>query len=72
MNLVQDGIGQKIGLFISGVSAFITAIIIGFVRSWKLSLIMLSATVALILIMGVNGAFMKKNQTVSVYSSFPG
>jgi ATP-binding cassette subfamily B (MDR/TAP) protein 1 len=66
MNLVQDGIGQKIGLFISGVSAFITAIIIGFVRSWKLSLIMLSATVALILIMGVNGAFMKKNQTVSV------
>jgi ATP-binding cassette subfamily B (MDR/TAP) protein 1 len=66
MNLVQDGIGQKIGLFISGVSGFITAIIIGFVRSWKLSLIMLSATVTLIFIMGINGAFMKKNQTVSV------
>jgi ATP-binding cassette subfamily B (MDR/TAP) protein 1 len=66
MNLVQDGIGQKIGLFVSGVSAFVTAIIIGFVRSWKLSLIMLSATVALILMMGVNGTLMKKNQTVSV------
>lgn len=66
MNLVQDGIGQKIGLFVSGVSAFITAIIIGFVRSWKLSLIMFSATIALILMMGVNGAFMKKNQVVSI------
>ena len=66
MNLVQDGIGQKIGLFVSGISAFITAIIVGFVRSWKLSLIMLSATVALVLLMGVNGAFMKKNQTISV------
>jgi ATP-binding cassette subfamily B (MDR/TAP) protein 1 len=66
MNLVQDGIGQKIGLFVSGISAFVTAIIIGFVRSWKLSLIMLSVTVALVLLMGVNGTFMKKNQTISV------
>ncbi|KAH8723383.1 P-loop containing nucleoside triphosphate hydrolase protein [Phaeosphaeriaceae sp. PMI808] len=66
MNLVEDGIGQKIGLFITGVSAFVTAIIIGFVRSWKLSLIMISATVTLILMMGVCGAVMKKNQIVSV------
>ena len=66
MNLVQDGIGQKIGLFVTGVSGFVSAIIIGFIRSWKLSLIMLSATVALVLMMGVNGTLMKKNQTVSV------
>lgn len=66
MNLVQDGIGQKIGLFVSGVSMFVSAIIIGFIRSWKLSLIMLSATVALVLMMGVNGTLMKKNQTLAI------
>ncbi|CAN9148363.1 unnamed protein product [Alternaria alternata] len=66
MNLVQDGIGQKIGLFVTGVSMFVTAIIIGFIRSWKLSLIMLAATVALIMMMGVNGTLMKKAQTLSI------
>src|SRR5262245_45714090 len=66
MNLVQDGVGQKIALFISGVSMFVSAMIVGFVRSWKLTLIMFSATVALVLMMGVNGAMMKKNQTLSI------
>ncbi|USP78805.1 ABC multidrug transporter mdr1 [Curvularia clavata] len=66
MNLVQDGIGQKIGLFVTGVSMFVSAIIIGFIRSWKLSLIMLAATLALILMMGVNGTMMKKAQTQSI------
>ncbi|KAA8623420.1 Leptomycin B resistance protein pmd1 [Pyrenophora tritici-repentis] len=66
MNLVQDGIGQKIGLFVTGVSMFVSALIIGFIRSWKLSLIMLAATVALILMMGVNGTLMKKAQTLSI------
>ncbi|CBY01299.1 similar to multidrug resistance protein 1 [Plenodomus lingam JN3] len=66
MNLVQDGIGQKIGLFVTGVSMFVSALIVGFVRSWKLSLIMLAATFALILMMGVNGALMRKAQTLSI------
>lgn len=66
MNLVQDGIGQKIGLFVTGVSMFTSAIIIGFIRSWKLSLIMLAGTFALIMMMGFNGAMMKKAQTLSI------
>lgn len=66
MNLVQDGIGQKIGLFVTGVSMFASGIVVGFIRSWKLSLIMLSATLALILMMGVNGTLMKKAQTLSI------
>lgn len=66
MNLVQDGIGQKIGLFISGTSMFVSAIIVGFVRSWKLTLIMLSATVALVLMMAINGKNMQVNQTKAV------
>jgi ATP-binding cassette subfamily B (MDR/TAP) protein 1 len=66
MNLVQDGIGQKIGLFVAGVSGFITAIIIGFIRSPKLAGIMISATLALFIVIGSCGVFMKKNQVVSI------
>lgn len=66
MNLVQDGIGQKIALFLTGCSMFVSALVVGFVRSWKLSLIMFSATVAMVLLMGFNGAMMRKNQTQSI------
>ncbi|KAF2020294.1 P-loop containing nucleoside triphosphate hydrolase protein [Aaosphaeria arxii CBS 175.79] len=66
MNLVQDGIGQKIGLFVSGVSMFIAALLVGFIRSWKLTLIMFSATVAIAAMMGVNGRNMQINQTKSI------
>ena len=45
---------------------FVSAIVVGFVRSWKLALIMLSATVAMVLMMGINGKFMKENQTKSI------
>ena len=66
MVLVQDGVGQKISLFVSGISMFFSALIVGMIRSWKLTLIMLSATVAIILMMIVNGMNMKKNQTKAV------
>ncbi|KAF2119336.1 P-loop containing nucleoside triphosphate hydrolase protein [Lophiotrema nucula] len=66
MNLVQDGVGQKVGLFISGCAMFVSAIVVGFVRSWKLALIMLSGTVAMVLMMGINGKFMKENQVKSI------
>lgn len=66
MVLVQDGVGQKMSLFISGVSMFFSALIVGFIRSWKLTLIMLSATFALIIMMGFNGARMRMNQTKAV------
>lgn len=66
MVLVQDGIGQKISLFISGTSMFFSALIVGFVRGWKLAFIMLSATVAVVLAFGINGKKMKENQTQAV------
>lgn len=66
MTLVQDGIGQKVSLFVSSVSMFCSAIVVGFIRSWKLALIMLSATVAMIFMMGFNGKNMKENQTLAV------
>ncbi|KAL5121571.1 hypothetical protein ACEQ8H_000643 [Pleosporales sp. CAS-2024a] len=66
MNLVEDGIGQKIGLFVAGISGFIAAIIIGFIRSPKLAGIMISVTFAIFIVMSVFGALMKKKQEVSV------
>jgi ATP-binding cassette subfamily B (MDR/TAP) protein 1 len=66
MNLVQDGIGQKMGLFITGTAMFVTALLVGFIRSWKLTLIMLSGTVCMVLVMGFNGKNMKVNQTLAV------
>ncbi|CAI6342525.1 unnamed protein product [Periconia digitata] len=63
---VQDGIGQKISLFISGIAMFFAALIVGFIRGWKLTLIMLSATVALVLMMGFNGRNMRANQVKAV------
>lgn len=66
MNLVQDGVGSKVGLFISGISMLASALVVGFVRSWKLTLIMLSATVAIVFMMGFNGFKMKANMTRSV------
>ncbi|PVH90249.1 P-loop containing nucleoside triphosphate hydrolase protein, partial [Periconia macrospinosa] len=62
----QDGIGHKIGLFVKGVSAFASAIVVGFIQSWKLSMIMLSGTVMLVLVTGFNGFMMRKTQTLSI------
>lgn len=45
---------------------FCSAILVGFIRSWRLSLIMLSSTVAMVLMMGINGRHMKVNQELSV------
>lgn len=66
MNLVRDGIGEKIGLFVSGLSMFVSAIVVGFARSWKLSLIMLSATVSMVLMMAITGRNMRVNAVMSV------
>jgi ATP-binding cassette subfamily B (MDR/TAP) protein 1 len=66
MVLVHNGIGQKIALFVIGLSTFVTAIIIGFIRGWKLALIMLSTTVARILVMGFNARNMRMNQDQAV------
>ena len=39
INLIQDGISEKVALILSGLSAFAAALIISFIKSWKLTLI---------------------------------
>jgi ATP-binding cassette subfamily B (MDR/TAP) protein 1 len=60
MNLVQIGISEKVSLVLAGIAAFVAALIISFIKSWKLTLIVFSSIVALILAMGVGGTITKK------------
>lgn len=52
MNAIQDGISQKLGLAITAFSTFFAALIIAFIKSWKLTLVLISVIVAIILTMG--------------------
>lgn len=56
-NLVQDGISEKVGLTLAAVATFFAAFIIGFVKYWKLTLILCSTIVAIVLVMGAGGRF---------------
>lgn len=46
MNLVQDGVSQKVGLTIAGLSGFVAALAIAFARCWRLALVLLCQPVA--------------------------
>src|SRR3569833_126097 len=65
MALVQDGISQKVGLILYGLAGFLSAIIIAFVKHWRLALVLLCVPVAIILTMGVLGSTMKRFQSES-------
>lgn len=55
-NLIQAAISEKVGLVLTGTSTFITALLIGFSKSWKLTLICLSTVVAIVILMCVGSA----------------
>lgn len=65
-NLIQDGISEKVGLTLTAVATFISAFVIGFVQYWKLTLILISTVVALLLVMGTGSQFMIKYNKDSI------
>ena len=67
-NLVQDGMSEKIALTLTALATFITAFIIGFIKSWKLTLILTSTVVAIVLLMGGMSSFMVKFNKQSLAS----
>ena len=69
-NLVQDGLSEKIGLTLTAISTFITAFVIGFVKYWKLTLILTSTIFTITLIMGGGSTFIVKNnkQSLAAYA----
>ncbi|KAI9817283.1 MAG: GTPase-activating protein [Thelocarpon impressellum] len=67
-NLVQDGISEKVGLTLTAVATFVTAFVIGFVKSWKLTLILTATVVAIVLVMGGGSSFIIKYNKFSLES----
>lgn len=65
-NLIQDGISEKVSLTIAAISTFISAFVIGFINCWKLTLILTSSLVALVLIMGTFSTLMLKYNKASI------
>ncbi|MCJ1393049.1 GTPase-activating protein [Xylographa bjoerkii] len=59
-NLVQDGLSEKIALTLTALATFFTAFIIGFIKYWKLTLILSSTIFAITLIMGTGSRFIVK------------
>ncbi|TPX12963.1 uncharacterized protein E0L32_006608 [Thyridium curvatum] len=49
-NLVQDGMSQKVGLTLTAVAAFVSSVIIAYIKYWKLALI---ATPSIFCLVGV-------------------
>lgn len=62
MKLIQEGISQKLGLIITGVSGFIVAIIVALVENWLFGLIMLCQPVALTSVIGGLGIWLSHVQ----------
>jgi ATP-binding cassette, subfamily B (MDR/TAP), member 1 len=56
MSSIQDGISQKIGLTLTGVSTFFAALIVGFVKNWKLTLILTSVVVSMVSLISLSTA----------------
>ena len=67
-NLVQDGLSEKIALTLTAISTFVTAFVIGFIKSWKLTLILTSGVVALVVVMGGGSTFIIKYNKKSLES----
>ena len=67
-NLVQDGISEKIALTITAMSTFVTAFVIGFIKYWKLTLILSSTVFAIVFVMGAGSTFIIKFNKQSLES----
>ncbi|KAH6681549.1 P-loop containing nucleoside triphosphate hydrolase protein [Halenospora varia] len=67
-NLVQDGISEKVSLTLNAMATFITAFVIGFIKSWKLTLILTSTVAAITVIMGGGSTFIVKYNKQSLES----
>ncbi|GBF64491.1 leptomycin B resistance protein [Trichophyton mentagrophytes] len=59
-NLIQEGISEKVGLTLTAIATFVAALVISFIRYWKLALIMCSTVVAIVVISGFVGTFVAK------------
>ena len=52
---IQNGIGDKVAMVVQSISMFLAGFLIGFIYSWKLTLVILSVTPALMITGGITG-----------------
>jgi ATP-binding cassette subfamily B (MDR/TAP) protein 1 len=62
MKLIQDGISQKVGDIISGISGFVVALICAFTSNRRFASIMLTQPISLISLVGIMGFWLTKTQ----------
>ena len=67
-NLVQEGISEKVALTLTALATFVTAFVIGFIKYWKLTLILMSTIVAIACVMGGGSTFIVKYNKQSLQS----
>lgn len=65
---MQDGISEKIALTLTALATFVTAFVIGFVKYWKLTLILSSTMFAIMVVMGSGSRFIVKYNKKSLES----
>eukprot|EP00727_Mastigamoeba_balamuthi_P004750 m51a1_g14273 putative multidrug resistance protein 1 (1370) ;mRNA; r:344850-349837 len=57
---IQDGIGEKVGMFALVMTTFVAGWVIGFTKGWKMSLVLLSMVPVLMVVMGVLSRVFRK------------
>lgn len=69
-NLIQDGISEKVALTLTAVATFFAAFIVSFIYEWKLTLILCSTVVAIVLNFGTGSIFIVKysKQNIDSYA----
>jgi ATP-binding cassette subfamily B (MDR/TAP) protein 1 len=67
-NLIQEAISEKTALTLTALSTFFSAFVIGFIKSWKLTLILSSTIVAIVLSMGIGSSFIVRYSKASLQS----
>lgn len=63
INQIQDGISEKVGLILAGFATFFAGFVIGFIKSWRMTLILSSSVIAILLDMGICTGFIVKYTT---------
>ena len=66
VNLIQDGISDKVSLVMASIATFVSGFIIAFVRQWRLTLILSCMLPAMVVIFGVGGTMIAKFATTVI------
>lgn len=65
-NLIQDGMSEKVALTLTALSTFVSAVVIGYLKYWKLASILSATVIATIVMMGGCAKFVVKNKKKSL------